>query len=113
MSLYPECDSAIEDVVHEAIVTDTNDTPVSIDLSNLNASDGIKKKVREEFRYILELLDFDKKAHEIFRNWYIDGRLYYNKVIDQKRPQDGIQELRYIDSAKMKYVRQLKKTGSK
>ena len=111
MSLYPECDSAIEDVVHEAIVTDTNDTPVSIDLSNLNASDGIKKKVREEFRYILELLDFDKKAHEIFRNWYIDGRLYYNKVIDQKRPQDGIQELRYIDSAKMKYVRQLKKTG--
>tara|TARA_B100001559_G_scaffold126139_2_gene105950 strand:- start:1390 stop:3057 length:1668 start_codon:yes stop_codon:yes gene_type:complete len=109
MSLYPECDSAIEDIVHEAIVTDTNDSPVSIDLSNLNASDGIKKKVREEFKHILELLDFDKKAHEIFRNWYIDGRLYYNKVIDQKRPQDGIQELRYIDAAKMRYIRQLKK----
>ena len=111
MALYPECDSAIEDIVNEAIVSDTNDTPVSIELSNLSASDNIKKKVREEFRYILELLDFDKKAHEIFRNWYIDGRLYYNKVIDQKKPQDGIQELRYIDSAKMRYVRKLKKKG--
>ena len=111
MALYPECDSAIEDIVNEAIVSDTNDTPVSIELSNLSASDNIKKKVREEFRYILELLDFDKKAHEIFRNWYIDGRLYYNKVIDQKKPQDGIQELRYIDSAKMRYVRRLKKKG--
>ena len=110
MALYPECDSAIEDIVNEAIVSDTNDSPVSIELSNPNASDGIKKKLREEFKYILELLDFDKKAHEIFRNWYIDGRLYYNKVIDQKNPQDGIQELRYIDSAKMKYVRQVKKT---
>ena len=111
MALYPECDSAIEDIVNEAIVSDTNDSPVQIELSNLNASDGIKKKIREEFKYILELLDFDKKAHEIFRNWYIDGRLYYNKVIDQKNPQAGIQELRYIDSSKMKYVRQLKKKG--
>ena len=111
MALYPECDSAIEDVVNEAIVADTNDSPITIELSNLRASDGIKKKVRDEFRYILELLDFDKKAHEIFRNWYIDGRLYYNKVIDQKNPQDGIQELRYIDASKMRYVRQLKKKG--
>lgn len=109
MALYPECDSAIEDIVNEAIVSDTNDSPVSIDLQNLNASDGIKKIIREEFRYILELLDFDKKAHEIFRNWYIDGRLYYNKVIDQKNPEAGIQELRYIDAAKMRYVRQVKK----
>jgi len=109
MSLYPECDSAIEDIVNEAIVADTNDSPVSIELSNLKASDGIKKKVREEFKHILELLDFDKKAHEIFRNWYIDGRLYYNKVIDQKNPTAGIQELRYIDASKMRYVRQVKK----
>ena len=86
MALYPECDSAIEDIVNEAIVSDTNDSPVQIELSNLNASDKIKKKVREEFRYICELLDFDKKAHEIFRNWYIDGRLYYNKVIDKRTP---------------------------
>jgi hypothetical protein len=111
MALYPECDSAIEDIVNEAIVSDTNDSPVQIELSHLNASDGIKKKIREEFKYILELLDFDKKAHEIFRNWYIDGRLYYNKVIDIKKPEEGIQELRYIDASKMKYVRQLKKKG--
>ena len=110
MSLYPECDSAIEDIVNEAIVTDTNDSQIEVELSNLNASDGIKKTIREEFKYVCELLDFDRKAHEIFRNWYIDGRLYYNKVIDQKAPHEGIQELRYIDASKMRYVRQLKKT---
>ena len=109
MSLYPECDSAIEDIVNEAIVTDTNDSPIEIELSNLNASDGIKEKIREEFKFVCELLDFDKKAHEIFRNWYVDGRLYYNKVIDQKAPHEGIQELRYIDASKMRFVRQLKK----
>ena len=96
MSLYPECDSAIEDIVNEAIVSDTHDSPIEIELSNLNASDGIKKKIREEFKFVCELLDFDKKAHEIFRNWYIDGRLYYNKVIDQKDPHAGIQELSLI-----------------
>ncbi len=110
MAIYPECDSAIEDIVNEAIVADTNDSPVEIELSNLNASDGIKKKIRDEFKYVLELLDFDKKAHEIFRNWYIDGRLYYNKVIDQKDPHNGIEELRYIDSSKMRFVRQIKKS---
>jgi len=111
MALYPEVDSAIEDIVNEAIVSDLNDSPVTLELSNLNASDGIKKKIREEFKYVLELLDFDKKAHEIFRNWYIDGRLYYNKVIDQKKPEEGLQELRYIDSSKMRFVRQLKRKG--
>jgi hypothetical protein len=109
MALHPECDSAIEDIVNEAIVSDTNDTPIEIELSNLNASDGIKKKIREEFKYILSLLDFDKKSHEIYRNWYIDGRLYYHKVIDIKNPHEGIQELRYIDPMKMRYVRQQKK----
>ena len=111
MALHPECDSAIEDIVNEAIVSDTNDSPVEVELSNLNASDGIKKKIREEFKYILELLDFDKKSHEIYRNWYIDGRLYYHKVIDLKNPQAGIQELRYIDAMKMRYVRASKKKG--
>ena len=110
MALHPECDSAIEDIVNEAIVSDTNDSPVSIELSNLNASDGIKKKIRDEFRHILELLDFDRKSHEIYRNWYIDGRLYYHKVIDLKNPHEGIQELRYIDAIKMRYVRQQKQT---
>jgi len=109
MALHPECDSAIEDIVNEAIVSDTNDSPVSIELSNLNASDGIKKRIREEFKHILELLDFDRKSHEIYRNWYVDGRLYYHKVIDLKNPHEGIQELRYIDAMKMRYVRQQKK----
>ena len=108
MALHPECDSAIEDIVNEAIVSDSNDSPVQIDLDNLNASDGIKKRIREEFKYILELLDFDKKSHEIYRNWYIDGRLFYHKVIDLKNPHKGIQELRYIDALKMRYVRQNK-----
>jgi len=112
MALHPECDSAIEDVVNEAIVSDTNDSPVQIDLDNLKASDGIKKKIREEFKYILELLDFDKKSHEIYRNWYVDGRLYYHKVVDLKKPEAGIQELRYIDAMKMRYVRQAKKKDS-
>jgi len=110
MALHPECDSAIEDIVSEAIVSDTNDSPVEIELSNLNASDGIKKRIREEFKNILDLLDFDRKSHEIYRNWYIDGRLYYHKVIDFKKPEEGIQELRYIDAMKMRYIRQQKKT---
>ena len=109
MALHPEADSAIEDIVNEAIVSDTNDTPVEIELSNLNASDGIKDKIRKEFRYLLDIMDFDKKAHEIYRNWYIDGRIYYHKIIDLKRPQDGIQEMRYIDAMKMRHVRQEKK----
>ena len=110
MALHPEVDSAIEDIVNEAIVSDSNDTPVQIDLDNLNASDGIKKSVREEFKTILDLLDFDKKAHEIYRNWYVDGRLFYHKVIDLKKPEEGLQELRYIDAMKIRYIRQVKKT---
>jgi len=106
MALHPECDSAIEDIVNEAIVVDTNDSPVEIELSNLNASDGIKDKIRAEFKFIKDLLDFDKKAHEIYRNWYIDGRIYYHKIIDLKKPHEGIQELRYIDAMKMRFMRQ-------
>ena len=109
MALHPEADSAIEDIVNEAIVSDQNDSPVQIELSNLSASDGIKKKIRDEFKYILDLLDFGKKSHEIYRNWYVDGRIFYHKVIDLKNPQDGIQDLRYIDAMKMRYVRQEKK----
>ena len=109
MALHPECDGAIEDVVNEAIVSDLYDSPVEIELSNLNASDKVKKVIREEFKTIKEIMDFDRKCHEIFKNWYIDGRVYYLKVIDTKRPEDGIQDLRYIDPMKMKYVRQEKK----
>ena len=109
MALHPECDGAIEDVVNEAIVSDLYDSPIEIELSNLNATDKLKKAIREEFKRIKEILDFDRKSHEIFRNWYVDGRLYYLKVIDTKKPQEGIKELRYIDPMKIKYIRQEKK----
>ena len=113
MALHPEVDNAVEDIVNEAIVSDTNDSPVEIDLENLRASDGIKNIIREEFKHIKDLLDFDTKAHEIFKNWYVDGRLYYNKVIDIKNPNEGIQELRYIDPVKMRYIRKERKKDDK
>ena len=110
MSLHPEVDGAIEDIISEAIVSDLNDSPLQLELSNLNVSDKLKEIVRAEFQYIKDLLDFDKKAHEIFRNWYVDGRVYYHKVIDLDNPQEGIKELRYIDSLKIKFVREQKKS---
>jgi len=113
MSLHPECDGAIEDVVNEGIVSDLYDSPVEIELSNVNATDKLKDIIRQEFKSIKEMMDFDKKSHEIFKNWYVDGRLYYIKVIDTKRPQDGIQEIRYVDPMKMKFVRQEKGTKNK
>jgi Bacteriophage T4-like portal protein (Gp20) len=113
MVLHPECDNAVEDVVNEAIVSDLYDSPIEIELSNLNASDNLKTIIRQEFKYLKEIMDFDKKAHEIFRNWYTDGRLYYLKVIDVNRPQDGIMDLRYIDPMKMRYIRQEKQQKNK
>ena len=113
MALHPECDGAIEDVVNEGIVSDLYDSPVEIELSNVNITDKLKDKIREEFTHIKEMMDFDKKSHEIFKNWYVDGRLFYLKVIDTKRPEDGIQEIRYIDPMKMKFVRQEKGTKNK
>ena len=111
MALYPEVDSAIEDIVNEAIVSDLYESPVQVELSNVNASEKVKNIIRDEFKYIKELLDFDKRSHEIFRNWYIDGRLHYLKVIDFERPQDGIMDLRYIDPMKIKFVRKLNQKG--
>ena len=113
MALHAECDSAIEDVVNEALVSDLYDSPVEIELSNLNASDKLKKIIREEFKFIKEVMDFDKKCHEIFRNWYVDGRVFYLKVIDVKKPEEVIKELRYIDPMKIKHVRQEKKPNNK
>jgi hypothetical protein len=106
MALHPEIDQAIEDIVNEAIVSDTNDTPVNIELSNLDVSERVKEIIREEFKYLLSLLDFNNKCHEIFRKWYIDGRIYYHKVIDLNRPERGIIELRNIDAMKIKPVRE-------
>ena len=108
MALHPEVDSAIEDIINEAIVSDQNDSPVEIDLENLPASEKLKELIREEFKTVKEVLDFDKKSHEILRNWYVDGRIYYHKVIDVKKPEEGIKEVRYIDPLKIKLVRKLK-----
>ena len=109
MALHPECDNAIEDIISEAIVSDQNDSPVQIDLENLKTSDKVKGIIRDEFQYIKEMLNFDKKSHEIFRNWYVDGKLYYHKVIDLEKPEEGIKELRYMDAIKTKFVREQKK----
>lgn len=109
MAIHPEVDGAIEDIINEAIVSDQNDSPVQIDLQNVPASDKLKDIMRQEFKYIKEILDFDKRCHEIMRNWYVDGRIYYHKVIDLEKPQEGIKEVRYIDPMKIKFVRKIKK----
>ena len=104
----PECDSAIEDIVNESIVSDEKGQSVSLSLDRLNLSQTIKNKIREEFDEILRLLDFNEKGHDIFRRWYIDGRIYYHKIIDSKNTKKGIQEVRYIDPRKIKKVRNKK-----
>jgi hypothetical protein len=113
MSIHPECDRAIDDVVNEAIAGELDDTPVSIDLTNLSISNNLKEKIREEFENILILLDFDRKAYDIFRRWYIDGRLFYHKVINPQNPKEGIVELRNIDPRKIRKVVEFEKDKSK
>jgi len=112
VSLHPEVDSAIDEVVNEAIVADGDDSPVEIELSNLEVSDSIKKRIRDEFNEIKRLIKFDQKCYHIFRRWYIDGRLYYHKVIDVNKPTEGIKELRYIDPLKIKKMREVKKSDT-
>ena len=104
MSLHPEVDQAIGDITAEAIAGDLDDHPVDVELSNLKVSEGVKKRIREEFNNCLSLLDFDRKAYDIFRRWYIDGRLFYHKMIDPDNPQNGLTELRYIDPRKIRKV---------
>ena len=106
ISMQPEAEAAIDDIVNEAIVVDdTADVPVSIELDELKASAGIKSKIQDEFETILELLDFQNLSYEIFKRWYVDGRLYYHMMIDKNRPRDGLQELRYIDPRRIRKVR--------
>ena len=105
----PECDSAIEDIINEGIVANEKDQAVAIELDRLGYPKKIKDRIREEFDSVLELLDFDTKGHDIFRRWYVDGRLYYHKVIDTKNPKKGIQELRYIEPVKIRKVKEVKK----
>ena len=104
MSIHPEADAAIADITNEAIAGDLDDHPVDIELSNLQVSQSVKNRIREEFENILSLLDFDRRAYDIFRRWYIDGRLFYHKMIDPEDPKKGITELRYIDPRKIKKV---------
>ena len=100
----PEVDSAIEDIVNEAIVSNERDMPVNIVLDLLPYTKNIKDKIRECFEEVMDLLDFNEKGHDIFRRWYVDGRLFYHKVIDTKNPKSGITELRYIEHRKIKIL---------
>ena len=109
VALHPECDLAIEDIVSEAIVSNENQQSVQLDLSKVNYSDSIKKKMRESFAEVLKLLSFDIKGHDIFRRWYVDGRVYYHKIIDKDSPRLGITELRSIDPRKIKKIREVRK----
>ena len=104
MVLQPECDSAVDDIVNETICGNFDDVPVELELSNLKASDKIKKLMREEFHEILRLLDFENRSYEIFRRWYVDGRLFYHKVINPENPREGLIELRYIDPRKIRKI---------
>ena len=109
VSLHPECDMAVEDIINEAIVADETIKSVRINVDNIGFSDDVKLKMSQEFDEILNLLAFNTKGHDIFRRWYVDGRLYYHKVIDRKSPRKGITELRYIDPMKIKKVREIQK----
>ena len=108
-SLVPECDSAIEDIVNECITSDISDRIVALDLRDVKLSDSIKKKIQDEFAHILSLMKFNQNSHEIFRKWYVDGRIYFHKVVDSKRPKLGIVDLRNIDPLKIKKVRNVEK----
>ncbi len=109
---HPECDLAIEDIVNESVNTEELKDTVSILTDKVPYSTKIKNRVKYEFEQILRLLDFNNKAHDIFRRWYIDGRLHYHKVIDETDPKKGILELRYVDATKIKLVRKIEKAGT-
>ena len=106
---HPECDMAIEDIINEVIVSDERDTSVSLSLDKLQISENIKTKIRDEFEEVMKLLNFDEKGHDIFKRFYIDGRIYFHKVIDPNSPRKGLTELRYIDPRKIKKVREVTK----
>ena len=105
----PECDSAIEDIINEAITSDQVSQSVTLRTDRLPYSEKIKREMRKEFNKILSLLEFEHKGHDILRRWYVDGRIFFHKVIDSKNPRKGIVDLRYIDCTKIKKARQIKK----
>lgn len=108
-ALHPEVESAIDDIANEAIVTDTEHPPVVIDLSELDIDDGLKSIIEQEWDRIVDLLQFNSKAYEIFKQWYIDGRSYYQMIIDEAAPSNGIQALRPVDAMHLRKVREVEK----
>ena len=109
ISQHTECDAAVEDIVNEAIVSDDESSPVSLIMDDLDQPDRIKKMMTEEFEHVVNMLNMNWYGHDIFRRWYVDGRLYYHKIIDEKNPKNGLLELRPIDPTKIRKVRELKK----
>lgn len=105
ISKYADCDNAIEDIVNEAINIEEDKPGVSIVLDRLKMSDALKNKIREEFDNVLGILEFDEKGHDIFRTWYIDGKVYYHILLDEKRPEAGIIEMRQIDPRKIRKIK--------
>lgn len=109
ISQHTECDAAVEDIVNEAIVSDDDSAPVSLIMDDLDQPDRIKKMMAEEFNHVVTMLNMNWYGHDIFRRWYVDGRLYYHKIIDEKNPKNGLLELRPIDPTKIRKVRELKR----
>lgn len=109
MSMQPEIESAIDDIVNEAIVQDDDGKITQIILDDLKVTDKIKKAIKEEFNTVLRMLSYQNMAQDIFRRYYIDGRMYYHIIIDRENPQEGIKELRYIDPRRLRKVREMKK----
>ncbi len=109
MANHPELEMAIDDIVNEAITHDESGRTVDIVLDNLQQPETIKKKISDEFENVLKMLNFGNLADDLFKRWYIDGRIYYHVVVDEKKPKEGIQELRYIDPRKIRKVREIKK----
>ena len=110
MAMQPELETAIDDIVNEAIVMQGHTQPLTINLDDLKQPDSIKKKIREEFATILKMLNFGNMGSELFRRWYIDGRMFYHVIIDESKPREGIKELRYIDPRRIRKVREIQKT---
>jgi hypothetical protein len=109
MAMQPECEQAIEDIITDAIVQEDNRPAVQVNLEQLEVPESIKNDVREAFDTIQKLLNFGEDAMEIFRRWYVDGRLFYHIMIDPEMPEDGIQELRYLDPRRVRKIREIKK----
>jgi len=109
IALHPECDMAIEDIVNEAIVANELKDAIRLSLDEVPFGKEVRRKIEDEFKEVLRLMNFNTKGHDIFRRWYVDGRVYYHKVIDRESPRTGITELRYIDPRKIKKVREVRK----